>query len=284
MNIITGEKFQDICDVGISKLEHKRFESKASINSINIDKFNFTNYDNPYLVYCNSSLINKHKKQLVKSNLFRKLEAFKNPFELILHNSDQSFDESHLHYFDIPNLKKIYTQNINVLDKRVIPIPIGIANSCWDWGNLKIFNKVLSMKIEKSNDIYFHFKINCGVREESRPKCFEILTKKGLKFLPSMNYEDYLKTLSSYKYCISPKGNGIDCHRMWEALYLKVIPICERSILTEYFATLFPIVIVDNWEEVDLEKLEKSYDKWIDWSNYLLLDFIKYTNYIKLQW
>ena len=72
MNIITGEKFQDICDVGISKLEHKRFESKASINSINIDKFNFTNYDNPYLVYCNSSLINKHKKKYNKRHTFRK--------------------------------------------------------------------------------------------------------------------------------------------------------------------------------------------------------------------
>ena len=33
--LLPGEKFQDICDVGISKLEHKRFESKASINSIN---------------------------------------------------------------------------------------------------------------------------------------------------------------------------------------------------------------------------------------------------------
>tara|TARA_R100000008_G_C3446271_1_gene97034 strand:- start:113 stop:535 length:423 start_codon:yes stop_codon:yes gene_type:complete len=140
------------------------------------------------------------------------------------------------------------------------------------------------MKIEKSKDIYFHFKIDGGVREESRPKCFEVLTKKGLEFLPSMEYEKYLKTLSSYRCCISPKGNGIDCHRMWEALYLKVIPICERSILTEHFAKLFPIIIVDSWEDLDLENLNDYYAETADWSNYPLLDFIKYTDYIKLQW
>ena len=56
MNIITGEKLQDLCDVQISKLEHKKFESNQ--NSIDIDNFNFKNFNNSELVYCNISLIN----------------------------------------------------------------------------------------------------------------------------------------------------------------------------------------------------------------------------------
>ncbi len=28
-----------------------------------------------------------------------------------------------------------------------------------------------------------------------------------------------------YSFWLSPRGNGIDCHRTWEALYLDVIPI-----------------------------------------------------------
>ena len=35
MNIITGEKFQDLCETQISKLEHKQFES--NMHSIDID-------------------------------------------------------------------------------------------------------------------------------------------------------------------------------------------------------------------------------------------------------
>ena len=44
MNIITGEKFQDLCGTQISKLEHKQFES--NMYSIDIDNFDFTDYNN----------------------------------------------------------------------------------------------------------------------------------------------------------------------------------------------------------------------------------------------
>ena len=48
---------------------------------------------------------------------------------------------------------------------------------------------------------------------------------------------------------------------MWECFYLKVIPICERSILTKYFSKIFPIVLIDDWNDLDLESLHKNYDK-----------------------
>jgi len=282
MNILNGEKFQDICNVGISKLQHKPFESKNGRNSIDIDNYDFTDYDNPELVYINSSLINKSKKILIDSNLFRKLEQFRNPFRIVLHNSDQNFNDIHRHYLDIPNLKKIYTQNINTVHKDVVPIPIGIANTNWPWGNLETIKNLISSPIRKDKLCYFYFKINGGVREEYRPKCHKILINKGFKFLPHQEYRDYLQTLKRHKFCISPPGNGLDCHRMWEALYMKTVPICERNILTEYFQKIFPIVIVDDWNELDIDYLISNYSEIADWSNYDLLDFKNYIKYIKL--
>ena len=38
----------------------------------------------------------------------------------------------------------------------------------------------------------------------------------------------YFETLPSYKFVISPEGNGIDCHRHYEALMAGCIPIMER--------------------------------------------------------
>ena len=71
MNPIQGERFQDLCETQISKIEHKEFESNS--DSIDIDNFDFTNYDNSELVYVNSSLLNTDKPKLIESKLYDKL-------------------------------------------------------------------------------------------------------------------------------------------------------------------------------------------------------------------
>jgi hypothetical protein len=49
----------------------------------------------------------------------------------------------------------------------------------------------------------------------------------------------------------SPAGNGIDCHRTWEALYLGALPVILRS---EYFGESdWPVLVIDSWSEL-LEK------------------------------
>ncbi|CAF2515878.1 unnamed protein product [Rotaria sp. Silwood2] len=48
-----------------------------------------------------------------------------------------------------------------------------------------------------------------------------------------------------YPFWISPRGNGIDCHRTWEALYLDIIPIVWNSTLNSLYKNL-PIVIINN--------------------------------------
>lgn len=47
MKIISGEYIQDLCKVSISKKEQKEFESLKQLDSIDIDSYDFSNYDNP---------------------------------------------------------------------------------------------------------------------------------------------------------------------------------------------------------------------------------------------
>ena len=285
LHIITGEKFQSLCHHHISKDEHKKFELQVD-NHIDVDKFDFTDFDNDELVYCNGSLLNLQKPKLVESKLYEKLEQFKNPFKLVLHNSDQNFGDQQLKYLNILNCKKIYTQNMNVIYdpilENIIPLPIGIANSFWKWGNLDIFDEVLNTDIDKkSNFIYANFTRVGGIRDVNRIKCYTRCKLEYIPFVEDMGYKDYLNTLKTYKYCISPQGNGIDCYRMWESLYLKVIPICIRSPLIDYFSELFPIYIIDDWYDLNCEVLESEYSKFT-WDNYRLLDFNNYIKYIGL--
>jgi len=51
-------------------------------------------------------------------------------------------------------------------------------------------------------------------------------------------------------FVLSAAGNGADCHRTWEALYLGAIVIVKRSPLDPMFAGL-PVVIIEDWSEVE---------------------------------
>ena len=61
---------------------------------------------------------------------------------------------------------------------------------------------------------------------------------------------------SKHAFVISPHGNGLDCHRTWEALCLGCIPIVRTSPLDALFADL-PVYIVNDWSDVTEINLRK---------------------------
>ena len=56
-------------------------------------------------------------------------------------------------------------------------------------------------------------------------------------------------TQSKYAFVVSPFGNGIDCHRTWEALLLGCIPIVKTSGLDNLYDDL-PVLIIQDWIDV----------------------------------
>lgn len=64
------------------------------------------------------------------------------------------------------------------------------------------------------------------------------------------------KRYARYPFVLSAPGNGLDCHRTWELLYLGCIVITATSPLDPLFEGL-PVVLVDDWKEVcDMARLE----------------------------
>jgi len=53
-----------------------------------------------------------------------------------------------------------------------------------------------------------------------------------------------------YAFWLSPRGNGLDCHRTWEALYLDIIPIVWNNSLNILYQHL-PVVIINNHKELN---------------------------------
>jgi hypothetical protein len=74
-----------------------------------------------------------------------------------------------------------------------------------------------------------------------------------------MPHNAYFNTLPSYKFVISPEGNGIDCHRHYEALMSGCIPIIEEheGIKEKYRGC--PILYTKDYSEITPAYLEKVY-------------------------
>ena len=64
----------------------------------------------------------------------------------------------------------------------------------------------------------------------------------------------------NYAFVISPHGNGLDCHRTWEALVLGCIPIVKTSSIDSLYDEL-PVLIVKDWKEVTQELLNKKIEE-----------------------
>ena len=45
--------------------------------------------------------------------------------------------------------------------------------------------------------------------------------------LPHMPRKELWAQYRKYRFGVSPRGNGLDCHRTWEMLYFGMIPIVE---------------------------------------------------------
>jgi hypothetical protein len=164
-----------------------------------------------------------------------------------------------------------YAQNVIFTHPKLFCLPIGIANSCWAHGDINLLRKVAMRGETKTRDFYFYF--NVDTNNVARNTCKNMLEKKGLTFGNPTKYEIYLLELSQCKYAICPEGNGVDSHRLWECLYLGVIPIMVRGgVFTERFGAAFPCIIYDNWAEFDKESLRMKPINQIN-QNKLSLDY-----------
>jgi hypothetical protein len=74
----------------------------------------------------------------------------------------------------------------------------------------------------------------------------------------SVNYTEYLTSLSKSKFMICPIGNAVDCHRNWECLYMRRVPIMKKSKYFEYLLKDYPVLFVNNYSEVTEELLISS--------------------------
>ena len=70
-----------------------------------------------------------------------------------------------------------------------------------------------------------------------------------------VTYSVFLYNLSQSKFMVCPRGNAIDCHRNWEVLYMRRVPIMKKHpYLLELYKD-YPVLFVDEYSKVTKELL-----------------------------
>ncbi len=181
------------------------------------------------------------------------------PFVLISHNSDDPVDERFQPYLNSPLLRHWFAQNAALEHEKLTALPIGLANSQWPHGNLELFRSINSKQITKHRLLYMNFTV--GTNPGERRTIYEFFRNNPLVTVScGLDYAAYLEELASHIFCISPPGNGLDCHRIWECLYLGVIPIVKRNPAVAHFQDL-PILLIDDWRQITEDFLHRAYTK-----------------------
>ena len=77
-----------------------------------------------------------------------------------------------------------------------------------------------------------------------------------------MRMDTYLHVLGRHRFIVSPRGNGLDTHRTWEALLVGTIPIVQSSALDVLYDKL-PVLVVEEWSDVTPKRLRQFYREYM---------------------
>ena len=92
-------------------------------------------------------------------------------------------------------------------------------------------------------------------------KLYHINTATDGKLPIHVTNKNYYKELGKYKFVLSPRGGGEDCHRTWEALYMGCIPIVLSSSIDEVYKDL-PVLVVKCWSEITRQLLNETWEEY----------------------
>ncbi len=198
---------------------------------------------------------------------------------LISHNSDKTIGLSEIELAD-EKVIHWFAQNLSINNnEKFTSIPIGFENRRYlNNGKLKNLKKVQNLKVIKKNKILSSY--NSATNFDLRNNLDKIT--KNIDFIDKKLFDtpyEYLVNLNHYKFVLSPEGNGLDTHRIWEGLLTKTIPIVKKSDFSKNFHNLnIPILLIDNWSELkdfDEEKINMLYEDFIsfEFSKFIKKEF-----------
>jgi len=155
---------------------------------------------------------------------------------------------------DSPLVIKWYTQNYDgsLVHPKLRPIPIGLDlhTGLSPFEKLRRLHSVLQNAIpwkRRENKILMDI---TSLWNEERLIAANLLSTSSqiATMVERVPFVQAMQRYSHYRYAVSLAGNGLDCHRTWELLFLNTVPVVKTNSLDPLYSGL-PVIILKDWRE-----------------------------------
>ena len=146
---------------------------------------------------------------------------------------------------------EIYSNNLVGIANKITPLPLGLERQSYrSAGVLSHFKSDFSIDPKKRNiDFLIAWNDETNPKRKIYRKQFSE-SGKGLVINSRIDPKTIHKLMRKSLFVPSPAGNGLDCHRTWEALYLGAVPVILKS---EFCGdSSWPVLVIDKWDELTL--------------------------------
>jgi hypothetical protein len=179
--------------------------------------------------------LDTHNVNMIRA-FFRGAGSTNQPLTLITHNSDYAVSQAYpKDMVSFPENVMWYSTNVDIEHPNIRSIPIGLENPEWH-RLINKPNKIYETAKEseaKEKAVLVNALFNHNTHPSRRVTMDHFKTIPGCICQETINgnmFNTYCYIVANSAFTVCPRGNGIDTHRIWEAIYLGSIPLVEDCI------------------------------------------------------
>tara|TARA_R110001583_G_scaffold88807_3_gene229919 strand:+ start:926 stop:1735 length:810 start_codon:yes stop_codon:yes gene_type:complete len=238
--------------------ESEEFYSSCGVSRGNKNGFLINSLSNGDIIFVKTDFIYNGKFQL------EILPLIKTDFILVTGVSSFSIDEGNNPYLNILNHPKLIkwfcTNPPTKAHSKLVGLPIGFEEVERPGGNTTTLNEFYDNHLswgDKKDKIYIPYHTNTFAgRNETIAKLSKLAF---VDVEPNrLSFKDYLNKMNKYKFILSLRGAGWDCHRHYESLLVGSVPIMDGGPILNFFkVNSLPVLDVS---EISDQIFNKSYN------------------------
>jgi len=283
MNLLHGPAIADLCDYdfgdqagclgGVSGafMKDANESNLEFIRKVNGHKFMTLFIDNIRLykrkILCATATDQMRVDKMMGENdllhLLAEIMLMKDTQFIIFCSNEDTPITDDIHSHIPPNVLAIYAANAVGFGGKLHPLPYGLQRKLYPVDvRLDEMHIALRSDPKPTKLLYINHAEHTNISERGNIR--DMFADKSFATVsPRVDYPEYCKMIQAHKFMICPEGNAVDCHRNWEVLLLKRVPIMKKNSYLQECYKDYPILWVDDYADVNKTLLGENDDLFI---------------------
>ena len=283
MNLLHGPAIADLCDYdfgdqagclgGVSGafMKDANESNLEFIKKVNGNKFMTLFIDNIRLykrkILCATATDQMRVDKMMEENdllhLLAEIMLMKETQFIIFCSNEDTAITDDIHSHIPPNVLAIYAANAVGFGGKLHPLPYGLQRKLYPV-DVRLDEMFIALKSDPKPTklLYINHAEHTNLSERGNIR--EMFANKSFATIsPRVDYPEYCRQIQAHKFMICPEGNAVDCHRNWEVLLLKRVPIMKKNSYLQECYKDYPILWVDDYADVNKTLLAENDDLFV---------------------